>query len=147
MFQSNIHINYKAQKSFINILATLNAFALLIIAAIIPVVYTIMGQIENLFPMPIVTYVFMVFVRIFILSQLLLACFAIKARFKLFNEAFSRNVLCNHRDPLCIQKSALRYYGSIFHQLCDSVEAINQSLTFQFIPLVPHVLVTDNIAS
>lgn len=141
MYQINIDIDFNAQKSFINIFAVINAIMLFIIAMIIPVVYGIVGEIEYLSPMPIITYVFMIFVRFFTMSQLVLACSAIRNRFKLFNEAFSRNILLTQLEPLSVQKSTLKHYGSIFHQLCDTIETINHSLTFQFIPLVPHILV------
>lgn len=145
MYQLNIHINYKAQKSFINSLAASKAVVLFIIAMIIPTVYVTLGQLKLLSLMPIVTYVFMTFVRLFMISQLVVACLAIKNRFQLLNDAFSRNDFFNNWDPLNARKSALKCYGSIFHQLCDSIETINQSLTFQFIPLVPHILVINCI--
>lgn len=97
IYQLNIHINYKAQKSFINNFAAFNAVVFFIIAMVIPAVYAIFGQIELLSPMPIITYVFMVFVRLFTMSQLFLACLAIRKRFQLFN--VYKNQLLNATDP------------------------------------------------
>lgn len=143
MYQLNIHINSNPQKSFINTFAAINAVIIFANIVDIPIVYYSFGQLEYLSsPMPIVTYVFMIFVRIFFMSQLLLACSAVKSRFHLFNDAFSQKFLLNRLEPLCVQESDLKCYGFIFHQLCDGIEMINQSFTFQLIPLMPHILVT-----
>lgn len=142
MYVFNIDINFKSNETFVNIVAAINAMVLFIVTIQIPLVYGIFNQLE--FPplMSVMTYVFMIFIRLFSMSQLFLAVMAIISRFRLFNEIFSQNILLNHLGPLCVHESVLKHYGSIFHKLCDGIEVINQSLTFQFILLLPHILVT-----
>jgi hypothetical protein len=74
--------------------------------------------------------------KIFFLVQFILASFALRERFRLINDFFA--------TAKVTKISLNQKFGKIYNKLCDAIEIVNSTLTFQFIPIFGSFLVSLN---
>lgn len=86
-------------------------------------------------------YGFMNIFRTIYVAQFLFVCFTTRERFRKLNDYIMSS--CTSFDTnRQIKPPAPSEFGRVFHILCDGISVINDTFTFQFIFLIPNIMVS-----
>jgi hypothetical protein len=80
----------------------------------------------------ITSYLFLVTIRTFFVTQFMFGSCAIRIRFKALNDHLTKVALIQkaHPDLKSVQVSK---YSVIYHKLCDGIDMFNETFTFQLV--------------
>lgn len=78
---------------------------------------------------------------VFYVSQLTLACHAVRKRFQTLNEHLKSSISSERFKLASGKDSNILNLGDFFHSLCNAIEIINSTFTFHLILLMHNILV------
>lgn len=135
-------ISTKSQKIFINTAAVLHAVLIFFVAVSIPIIYAVFNLTISLSALGIISYCLMNTIRCFVTFQISMACFAVQKRFKVFNDKFYITFLHGSTE-----NGSKKQFFAVFHNLCNCIATINQTIAPQLILFLPHILVSSLLES
>lgn len=91
------------------------------------------------------TFVFVKFFQCILATQFNLASLTLFTRFRALNTRLRREASSKHLKIVSAKFTKISIYSKSFHKLCDGIEIINETYTFQLISLFLVLTVTGNL--
>lgn len=134
-------MDYKRHKLFAYLSCGLLPLLVLSLTMVMPTLHLILGISDKLSWTPIFSMNFMHALRYLEGLQFIFACSIMRLRFKALNDSIDCSTVF---VKLAVTKSREVHntqFVKLFHNLCDSIETINDNMTFHFIPIFCYLLV------
>ena len=90
-------------------------------------------DLKTLQPYNIACYFFVVCVRTFFATQFMFASAAVQNRFAILNSHIVEETLTKQQKSFSTKYFLVSKYSTVYHYLCDGIEMINDTFTFQLV--------------
>lgn len=129
-------MDWKQHKCFFKLFISSAILTTVIIFSLFPIICRILGE-PSMAVITTLRYLYIEFYRLVYLIQFVLACFVVQSRFSCFNGLISS-------EEFTLKSKNVVALGQLYHKLCDSIDILNDTFTFHFIPIFSNGLVTKS---
>lgn len=140
----NIIVNLKRHKKFTTLASVLLIFLPLFLLCLFPSFSLFYYHELNINAFNTITFGFENVVQCFCVIQFNLASLAVATRFRAFNTHLKKEILSKRLNVMLSRTFKASSHTEIFHRLCDGIEIINETYTFQLCFSFFLLTVSDN---
>lgn len=137
----NIFVDHKKHKKFVAF-AIFLLLSLAFFASGAMHVFSLLPQVDYTIGLASsIRFGYMNLSKIVYVTQFVLACSAVRQRFKILNQHLEYPFLIGGLTTVSSKQMKSKEVGRLFHRLCDAIKLINSTFTFPFVVIFSNLMV------